>query len=251
MRLNRRGWFVLSLIVLFGYEAYALFVRESGLTANEPRRGDLHLTREVNADTPLSQTFMMHADALTGVELFARPSGQPAVGPVEVVVSQQFASGWAPVTHAAVDVSSIDLAGSGSILVTTPRVETSAGGLFRVDVSMPRAPAGQGLRFEAGGSTYSEGSLTLGGREEWGDLKFRTRAARATVQRNLRHARLAWPEPFRSDAFWVIALVALNWALATAVYYLAFAPADARDVPLSGAGAGKGSALTTADQPRV
>ena len=40
-------------------------------------RADLHLTREVNGDTPLSQTFVMHADGFSGVEMFARQSEQP------------------------------------------------------------------------------------------------------------------------------------------------------------------------------
>jgi hypothetical protein len=248
----RRTGFVLFLIALFSYEAYALFVRESGLTANEPRAADRHLTREVNADTPLTQTFVMHGDGFSGVELFVRRSDQPPIGPVEVVISQDLPAGWVPFSRSTIDVASIDLDGDGSMLVTTPRVEQSAGFGFLVQVSMPRAPRGHGLRFEAGGSTYVQGHMTLGGREEWGDLKFRTRAARATVLRNIRHQRLAWPAPLDSDLFWVIALIVINWALATVAYYLAFSPGvpetpDAPEVPLPA----KGSALTTADQPRV
>jgi hypothetical protein len=239
MRLMRRTAFVLCLIVFFSYEAYALFVRESGVTAHEPRPRELHLTREVNVNTPLSQTFVMHAEGFQGVELFARPSDQPPSGPLEVVVMQETEAGWVFLSRSQIDVESIDLA--GSVVVTTPRVDHSAGTAFRVDVTMPQAAPGHGLRFQAGGPTYVQGVMTIGGRQEWGDLKFRTRASRATVLRNLQHVRQTWPAPFRSDLFWIFALLVINWALATVVYYLAFAP----EAPANG------SALTTADQPRV
>ena len=97
MSVTRRNAFVLCLIVLFGYEAYALFVREWGLSAHEPRPADRNLTREVNADTPLSQTFRIHADGFSGIEIFARPSEQPAAGPLEVTVSRQIGETWMPV----------------------------------------------------------------------------------------------------------------------------------------------------------
>jgi hypothetical protein len=239
MRLRRRTAFVLCLIVLFGYEAYALFVRESGLTAHEPRPRELQLTAEVNVNTPLSQTFVMHADGFQGVELFARPSDQPPVGPLEVVVSRHTEAGWTFLSRSRIDVASIDLA--GSVVVATPRVDASAGTPFRVEVTMPEAPRGHGLRFQAGGPTYVQGVMTIGGVREWGDLKFRTRAARSTVLRNLQHVRQTWPALFRSDVLWIFALLVINWALATVVYYLAFAP----EAPANG------SALTTADQPRV
>jgi hypothetical protein len=237
--MTRRTAFVLCLIVLFAYEAYALFVRQSGLTEHEPRPRELHLTREVNAVTPLRQTFVMHADGFNGVELFARPSAQPPVGRLEVVVWQLVEPEWVVVKRSTIDASSLDL--RGSVVIATPRVDWSAGFLFRVDVAMPEAPRDHGLRFEAGGPTYVQGAMEIGGRPEWGDLKFRTRAERSTVLRNLQHVRRTWPAPFRADLFWIVLLVAINWAVATLIYYLVFAP----EAPA------KGNALTTADQPRV
>jgi hypothetical protein len=246
---TRRTAFVLCLIVLFGYEAYALFVRGAGTTAHEPRANERHLTLEVNANTPLSQTFVMHADELSGVEIFARPSDQPAVGPLEVTVSREIGAEWTRITRASLDVARLDLSGTGSVMVTTPRVASSAGATFRVDVAMPQTPRGHGLRFEAGGPTYVQGVMEMGGRQAWGDLKFRTVARRTTVFDNIRHIRRAWPPVLQNDVVWILILVIVNWALATVIYYLAFAPEEAPEERSEEDGSGR--ALTTADQPRV
>ena len=237
--MTRRTAFVLCLIVLFGYEAYTLFLRETGLAGNEPLAGQRYLTREVNAETPLSQTFVAHADGFNGIEIFARPSEQPAVGPLDIRVSQVVGEKLTPLAHVSLDVARLDLSAAGSVVVATPPLTPSAGAPLRLDVAMPQAPRGHGVRFEAGGPTYAYGALSIGGREEWGDLKFRTLAERATVMRNIRLLRRTWPAPLHNDGVWFLGLVIANWALATLLYYLVFAP-DA-----------KGSVLTTADQPRV
>jgi hypothetical protein len=292
MSLTRRNAFVLCLIVLFGYEGYALFVRETGLAGHEPRARELHLTREINAETPLSQTFVAHADGFYGVEIFARPSEQAVVGPLEVTVSRvqtaaeaqaaaeaaakaaaeaqaqaqaQAAQGqsqgqalapgqapapvpvpapeqgeaWTTLAHESLDAARLDLSASGSIVVKTAPVTPSAGTRFRVDVAMPQAPRGHGVRLESGGPTYEYGAMTIGGRQEWGDLKFRTLAERSTVVRNIRLLRRPWPSVLHNDGIWILILLIANAAVATAIYYLVFAPEE------------EGSALTTADQPRV
>jgi hypothetical protein len=254
MPVTRRTAFVFCLIVLFGYEVYALFIRETGIAGHEPLVHERHLTREVNADTPLSITFRVHANGFSGVEIFARPSDQPPAGPMEVMISRETGETWTPVRRARLDVSRLDLNGSGSVMITTPHVDSSAGVFFRLDVAMPQAAPGQGLRFEAGGPTYIEGWMTIGGRAEWGDLKFRTMSERTTVFRNVRHLRHSWPPLLRNDAVLLLLLVIANWGLAMVIYYLAFAPeppaAGAPGAPGTPAVA-KGSALTTADQPRV
>jgi hypothetical protein len=250
MPVARRTAFVLCLIVLFGYEAYALFVRETGVAAHEPRAHDRHLTREVNADTPLSMTFRIHANGFSGVEIFARPSAQPPAGPLEVMISRETGETWTPVRRARLDLARLDLTGTGSVMITTPRMDSSAGVFFRLDVTMPQAPPGQGLRFEAGGPTYIEGATTIGGRGEWSDLKFRTMSERTTVFRNVRHLRHAWPPLLRNDAVLILLLVIANVAVAAVIYYLVFAP-EAPAAPAPAPAPANGSALTTADQPRV
>ena len=109
------------------------------------------------------------------------------------------------------------------MIITTPHVDSSAGELFRLDLAMPQAPHGQGLRFEAGGPTYFEGKMEIGGRQEWGDLKFRTMADRTTVYRHFRHLKRSWPPVLQSGAVSILVLAIVNWAMATMLYYLVFA----------------------------
>ncbi len=104
--------------------------------------------------------------------------------------------------------------------VTIPRVDASAGRPFVVRISAPEATRGQGVRFEASGPAYPQGTMTLGGREEWGDLQFRTTAERTTIYRNLRHLRQSASVPaiVRSDLFLVLMLLLFNVVIATLLY---------------------------------
>ena len=65
--------------------------------------------------------------------------------------------------------------------------------------------------------------MTLGGREEWGDLQFRTTAERTTIYRNISHLRQSSPKIVRSDLFLALLLLLFNGAIATLLYDLAFA----------------------------
>jgi hypothetical protein len=242
----RRAGFVLCLLLIFGYEGYAIFVQEAGATANIPPAHDLHLTREINQTNGLRQTFVPHANGLQAVEVFPRRSDQPAIGPMEVTLSVEEIeiafNLWTPLARTTLDPAALDL--TGVARVTFPRIDRSAGRNFRIDIRLPNAPRGHGLRFEAGGPTYSQGFMQIGEQREWGDLKFRTVAQRTTIFRHILHRRATLPAPLQTDVFWITALVALNWALATLLYYLAFAADTVRQRP-------NGSASGIADQPRV
>jgi hypothetical protein len=240
---GRRIAFVLCLLALFAYEGYALFVREVGATSHLPPAREIGLTREVNATTPaLQQTFVSHADGFHGIDLFPRRSDQAPAGPLEVVVSaleRNQGDRYLPVGRARFDASAIDL--ESFLRVQVPRIDVSAGLNLRVEITMPEAPPGRGLRFEAGGPTYVQGRLMFGDRPEWGDLKFRTLAQRTTVLRHIQHLRTTLPPIMQTDVFWLTVLVVINGALATVIYALGFA----------GDSAEKGSVAGTADQPRV
>jgi hypothetical protein len=237
---GRHTAFILCLLGLFAYEGYALFVQEGGTTSHLPPARDLHLTREVNQTASLQQTFVMHAEGFQGIEVVARASDQPAVGPLEAVVWQlEYNAGdrYIPIARTRFDSSSIVL--GAFTRIPTPRIDYTGGVSLKLELSMPESPPGHGLRFDAGGPTYVQGNLFIGGREEWGDLKFRTVAQRTTVFRNIRRLRTGLPPLLQTDVFWVSALIAINWALATVVYSLAFAHWP------------NGSEAGTADQPRV
>lgn len=253
---GRRIAYLLCLLGLFAYEGYAVFVQEGGTTSHLPPARELHLTREVNQTASLEQTFVMHAEGFQGIEVVARASDQPPIGPLDAVVWQlEYNSGdrYVPIARMRIDASAIAL--GGFTRIATPRVDYTGGASLKLTLSMPEAPPGHGLRFEAGGPTYVQGNMTISGREEWGDLKFRTVAQRTTVFRHIQHLRPGLPPLLQTDVFWVTALIAINWALATIVYYLAFASDAATTRMTSWRGTWgqwrKGSVAGTADQPRV
>jgi hypothetical protein len=112
--------------------------------------------------------------------------------------------------------------------VAIPRLDVSAGQGFAIRIAAPDATAGHGLRFEASGPTYPQGAMTLGGRQEWGDLQFRTTAERTTIYRNVRHLRQSAqvPELVRSDVFLAIMLLLFNVVLAVLIYDFAFSESE-------------------------
>jgi hypothetical protein len=244
--MRRLRWiaFVLFLAALFGYEAYALFVQESGTStsSNIPPARDLHLTTELRGpDAFLRQWFAVHADGFTAIEVYPHQSEHPPSGPMRVVVYEPGGPAWTPVATEFLDAAALDL--TKPLRIAIPRMDHSSGREFVLEIYLPVAPPGHGLRFEAGGPTYAYGYMVLAGQPQWGDLKFRTELQRTTLFANVQRLRHTLPAPFRTDAFFVVALVLGNWALATVVYGLAFAP-DASQLP-------NGSDGITADQPRV
>jgi hypothetical protein len=226
--MSRWRWagYVLCLVLMFGYEAYALFIQEGGSTSHIPPAHDLHRSREVSEKGPLQQSFTMHADGLTAIDVFPRPAENPPVGPLEVTLFQNTqppyaaTAVWVPIVTVTIDVATIDLA--TFLRIPLPRIDHSAGGNYRLDLAMPKAPPGRGLRFEQGGPTYIQGAMDIGGQRQWGDLKFRTEAERTTIYRNIRFLRASLPPVLRSSLLWLTAFAVFNWALATMLYELAF-----------------------------
>jgi hypothetical protein len=252
MRWLRWIAFVLFLAALVGYEGYALFVEEPDRTEHLPPAKDVHLSREVYGVCQLMQTFIVHAGGFSAIEIFPRKSEHPP-GSMSVRVSDGRGAAFTSLVERTYDGASLNL--NGSLRIPVPRVDDSAGGLFMLEIWVTYAERGHGLRFEQGGPTYPEGSLSIGCGPDWGDLKFRVEVQRPTIFSNVQHLRRSLPPWLQSDALLLAALFIGNWALAMVVYALAFAPdakadagGDARaDVDQSP----KGSDDATALQPRV
>lgn len=235
--------FLLFVAVVGGYEYYAVFVEQPDRSGYLPPAKDVHLTREVYGDCPLTQTFIVKADGFRGIEVYPRKGAIELKGPIRVRVLDGRGAEFEPMITRMLDVETLDLHGAWWIPV--PRVDDSAGGLFMLEIA-PDAASG-GIRFEQGGA-YSEGRLVINCQSDYGDLKFRVEVERATVFDNFQHVRRSLPAPLRSDAA-IIAIAAIgNLALAVVAYSLAFA---------SRPGAGpsdhspKGNVEVTAAQPRV
>jgi hypothetical protein len=223
---RRRGWAIVLACVLT-YEAYAFFIKEAGEAENIATASDWHLTGEVAGDAVLEQGLVPHADGFDGVDVWAHATqeggGGGATGVVLFTITRSTANG--PRTVAMVTYPAADVVARRPFHVTIPRLDVSAGQGFAIRIAAPDATAGHGVRFEASGPTYPQGVMTLGGRQEWGDLQFRTTAERTTIYRNVRHLRQSAqvPEIVRSDLFLAVLLLLFNLALAVLIYDVAFA----------------------------
>lgn len=241
MRSTRRAAFAVSLLALLGWEAYALFGQEVAVVSNLPAARETYLTGEIRGTDFIAQSFVVLADGFNAFEVFPRKSEHPPVGPIRFRIFD----GETLIATRMVETAGLDL--SAPLRVPVPYVDNSAGRVFIIEIMLQDAPPGHGLRFEAGSPAYLQGNMQITGKTDWGDLKFRVHADRTTIFRNLKKLRRSWPAPVQSDLFLVGALIVGNAALAMMIWTLAFAPASdaARDQ------GPKGSAATTADQPRV
>jgi hypothetical protein len=251
MRWLRWITFVLFLAALAGYQYYAVFLEEPDPSQHVPAAKDVHLSREVYGDCQLMQTFVIHTGGFSAIEIFPRKSAHPPEGLMGVRISDGRTATYRSLTATIFDSASLDL--NSSLRIPIPRVDDSAGGLFMIEIWMTQAGRGHGLRFEQGGPTYPDGILWTGCAPDWGDLKFRTEVQRTTIFSNIQHLRRSLPAPLRSDAALLAMLLAGNWALATVVYALAFAPerGPSREREPAANQSPNGSAGTTAVQPRV
>lgn len=221
--LGRRA-FALVLTCVLAYEVYAFFIKEAGETANLASAADWHLTGEAAGDVKLEQELVLHADGFEGIDLWPHATSDTPRGVIRFVVYETGVA--SPERVAAVTFPAARVVGQRPFHVPIPRIDRSAGRRFVLQIAAPDAERGHGVRFEASGPTYPEGRLSLGGRQEWGDLQFRTLAERTTIYRNLRHLRQspAVPAFARSDAFLVLMLVLFNLAMAVVLYTLACDP---------------------------
>jgi hypothetical protein len=255
MRWLRWTAFVLFLAALFGYQGYALFVEEPDPSQHLPPARDVHLSREANGQCPLTQSFGLHADGFSAIEIYPRQSVYPPTRPMRVRIMDGRTNTFTLLLEKTYDTATLDL--NAPLRIEVPRVDDSAGRLFMLEVTMLAAP-GHGVRFEQGGAGYPEGELYIECVKDWGDLKFRTEVQRATIFSNVQHLRRSLPAPLRSDAVLLAILLIGNVALAMVVYALAFAPSESEAAPESEPAPESGpdyrpngNAETTAAQPRV
>jgi hypothetical protein len=222
VKLSRLAAYLIALPSVLGYEGYVLFVQESGVAENIASSSDRHLTGEVAGDAALVQGLVPYTDGFDGIDVWAHATDGTPRGPVVFTITPQDGSAADSTVRVSYPAAAV-VASPPPFHVTFPRIDTSAGRPYTVRIAAPQATPGQGLRFEASGPAYRGGAMTLGGREEWGDLQFRTTAERATIYRNLSHLRQSSPKIVRSDLFLGLMLLVFNGAIAVLLYDLAFA----------------------------
>lgn len=207
-----------AVLLLLVAEWYLLFVKRSGETAYLPAPSISAASLEVAGDATLSQTFVSHADGLSALTVFPRPAtgGEPPAGAAELTLR----AGDARTLVTRTRLPASDMAGREEWTWTLPRIDRSAGERFELEIALPDAPPGRGLRFVIGEPRYVAGDLTIGGRQQWGDLKFRTRAERARTVDTLRATQRAAGGLVGSEAALVLGLLLLNAAAVTVAGYL-------------------------------
>jgi hypothetical protein len=129
---------------------------------------------ELYGDRALSQTFLAQADGLTAITVYPIARG-PAAGPVALTLEV----GGQTVARAT--VATADFLARPEWTWTFPPVAESARREFRLEVGVPDAAEGSGLHLAIGPPTYAGGALHVGGRAQWGDLRFQTRSQFARV----------------------------------------------------------------------
>lgn len=216
--------FLVTLIVIYSYQAYAVFARRSGETSHVPPSRLTLLTPEIAGKVHLEQTFVMHADGLEAIDVFAHPAA-PGAGELRGMVELELRVEGLEGTVVRASVPAATVVAGPYYRWHLPKLDRSAGRVMTLQIALPDGSPGQGLRFErAPPPAYPSGRLYVSGREQWGDLAFRTRAARARIIDTLGEHRRRAPRLLQSDAFWIGSLVVLNWALGTLIYFLGFAP---------------------------
>jgi len=178
---GRRGWAVLAMAIVLGGQAWAVFVAEIGAQVSRPA-GETTLAGEVAGERTVSQTFRVTEAGLAGITVHARSWSGAATGLVTFELVDETSGASYARTSRPVDA----VLASGGFTVPLPRLGAFARRRYRLVVAMPVAPPGAGIGLVANReSRYADGALFVNGREQWGDLVFRTVAARPTVASNV------------------------------------------------------------------
>jgi hypothetical protein len=210
---TRTTWLIAAAAFL-AVEAWLLAGRRSGEIAFQPPVAVRAPSMDIAGASDLTQTFMPGADGLTAVTFVP-----VAVGGAAIELRLEAEGSDVPLARERVEASA--LAPGTPFTWEVPYVERAAFRRFTLRIASPEAPAGRGLRVAIGPPGYRWGELRAGGRAQWGDLVFSTRAARVHVVDTLRQLRRGAPWPIlRTDAALALALLALNAAAAAVVWYL-------------------------------
>jgi hypothetical protein len=165
-------------VVLVAIQATVFF----GLRAGETRplfdTAELAPSLDIHGEQTLSQTFTAQADGLTAITVYPSPRRGAVTGTVRLTLTLE---GDSPTPIARTTVAAADVVGRADFTWTFPPVEASARRKFRLRVGVPDAAEGSGLSLATGPPTAFEGTLSLGERPQWGDLRFETRSTHSRV----------------------------------------------------------------------
>jgi len=219
-RVWRLAAFVAVSLAVVGAQVYAVFFAEHGVPRSG-RTGRAMLVGEVAGDHEVSQTMALEADGFERIVVHARPYGGSVGG--DVVFELKDIVGGTEGLLFRISRSAAEVIASNAFAIAFPPINNSSGRQYRLDISAPRTPPGQGIALAAtSDDSYPGGSLFVDGRERWGDLVFETQAARDTMYRTVEH--LLRESQAGVALSWLLGglFVAYNAALVVFVYYMLF-----------------------------
>ena len=212
----RIGWIAVALVAI-AVEAWLVVGRRSGEVAYEPPASMIAPSPEIAGPVDLTQTFVPGADGLAAITFTPiLPGGLPRA-PIDLELDAE----GSDVPMATRRLRPDELADRVPFTWEVARVERAAGRRFTLRIAAPEAAAGGGLRVAVGPPDYRWGLLRTGGRAQWGDLVFRTRATRVHVLDVLHQWQRETPGVLGSDAGLVAIIVILNLAAAVVIGYVA------------------------------
>lgn len=227
--------------VLFAYEVYALFYKESGVPS-APRSTQAQLIGEVAGPFVVSQTFGVMAGGLSAVTISAEPFDATVDGDVVFTLTEigqarpagavaDVPEGFTPRQVAHVVKPAREVVASSTYTLSFQPVEESHGKQYRLEIQAPTTAAGQGIALWASrGQAYLGGVLAVNGKEQWGDLVFSAHADRASVFRRVEYLLRDKPAWLRSPWTLGTLIVLYNWALAAFTWYMVFVDDDPEEL---------------------
>lgn len=213
---ERRAAFVGGCVLLFGWQAWALFVREPGPPV-EVQDANAIVIEAFGDGAAVGQTFVPMSERLDGLTVWFR-STEPRAATVRCELAGEVEQTFEPLYRW---TEAVTVNGRTPHTFAFPPVEPSFGRPMRFTVALiESASAPVGIEASAG-DAMRPGVLLIDGREQWGDLCFRTRAA--TRFRALMAVAGGLPGPIRDPAIAFALLAIYNWAVMTFVYFMVVA----------------------------
>lgn len=187
-------------ITVLALQIYVLGRSRPGLLGVRHDMGSGFLTNEIVDGLRISQVMRVDASGLQGITLHpnpSHPSGKAwVVFELFDLAKRDVDAPVRRVTAAAGDVA----AGSAYVVRFVP-IDRSAGRWYRLDVLVPGAEAGEGIRLNGVDGHHTDGgTMLVNGQEAFADLVFQTGVVRERLLERLGyHLRTRpWPMPDRS-----------------------------------------------------
>jgi hypothetical protein len=197
-------------------ETWLLVGRRAGEPAYDPPAAVVVPSLEAAGPDGLAQSFVPGADGLVAVSFVPLPAAGLRTG---IDLQLEVEGEATPLARRRVRPE--ELTAGTPFWWDLPKIERAAARVFWLRISAPEAARGEGLRVAVGPPGYGWGELRAGGRLQWGDAVFATRASQVHVLDTLRHLRRGLPWPLRTDGALIAGLLVLNLAAGSVIGYLA------------------------------